>query len=66
MSFKGKSTLLKLLGKILVPKAGNLYLDNKRLDEYSAFEISAAISYLGQNNKTSFDITVGELIKTGA
>ena len=62
----GKSTLLKLLGKILVPKAGNLYLDNKKLDEYSAFEISAAISYLGQNNKTAFDITVGELIETGA
>ena len=62
----GKSTLLKLLGKILVPKAGNLYLDNKKLEEYSAFEISAAISYLGQNNKTAFDITVGELIETGA
>lgn len=54
----GKTTLIKLLTGILKPDKGNIYVDNKDLNNLSFNERSRLISYVPQLVRADYDFTV--------
>lgn len=61
----GKSTLIKCLDRILKPKKGTIYIDEKDLRLFSQSEIAKKIGYIPQGAKYSFPATVFEVILMG-
>ncbi|MED3794523.1 ABC transporter ATP-binding protein [Niallia alba] len=61
----GKSTLLSLLARNRNIDAGSITLSGKELSEYKAKEIAKKIAMVYQNNQTSEDVTVEDLIRFG-
>ncbi|MCO1603472.1 ABC transporter ATP-binding protein [Desulfosporosinus nitroreducens] len=55
----GKSTLLKTLNRILLPKKGNILLDNQEVSKLSRLAIALKMAYVSQhyesNRQTVFD-----------
>ena len=54
----GKTTLIKLLTGILKPDKGNIYVDNKDLNNLSFNERSRLLSYVPQLVRADYDFTV--------
>lgn len=48
-SGSGKTTIAKLLLRFYNPESGNIFLDNKSIDEYPISRIRSNISYVDQN-----------------
>ena len=61
----GKSTVLRLLTKLLVPGSGHVYLDGKRIDEMSQRGIAQKLTMLPQVHDHNLDLTVYDLVKCG-
>lgn len=62
----GKSSLLKTLVGLHRQSAGQILLNGRALDEYSAIERASHISYLAQSQDMSFSFRVKESILLGA
>ena len=58
----GKSTLLKLIMRFETPSHGEIYLNNKIINQYSILEKSKILAYVGQNVYDQFDFTVKDYL----
>jgi len=61
----GKSTLLKVLCKLIKPCSGNVFIDCKNIDCFSRREFAKVISFLPQYVDTSLSFSVVEFIMFG-
>lgn len=61
----GKSTLLKLLSGDFKPSSGEIYFDDKNLNEISIQERSFMRSVMAQSQAIVFDFSVKEIIEMG-
>lgn len=61
----GKSTLLKNIYRDLKPDQGLLYLDGRKIEDYSYRQSALKMSVLGQENELAYDYTVREMVEMG-
>jgi iron complex transport system ATP-binding protein len=61
----GKTTLLKTLLGLLVPKAGEVRLDDRRLGSYDSRERARLIAYVPQSHQATFAFTVETIVLMG-
>lgn len=61
----GKSTLLKLLGAILPPHRGAIYLGNRSLDSIMRQELARLVAYVPQSSAVAFPFTLAEFVLMG-
>lgn len=61
----GKTTLLKLLMNFEKPKSGEIYINNRLINEYSILEKSKQIAYVGQDIFNQFDFSVEDYLLFG-
>lgn len=61
----GKSTLLNLCIQQLMPKSGNIILDNIQMKDLKVRELAKKISAVHQHNVAPMDISVEELVYYG-
>lgn len=61
----GKSTLLKLLSKELSPSKGNIWFNQRQLQEYAIDELARSRAVLSQHNTLSISFRVDELVMMG-
>lgn len=61
----GKSTVLRLLTKLIAPDNGSIYLEGKKIDEMSQKVIAQKLTMLPQVHDYHIDLTVYDLIKYG-
>lgn len=62
----GKSTLLRLLSGELSPTSGAIHLDDRKLGDYSAPELSRRRAVVSQGTPLSFPFSVREVVLLGA
>lgn len=61
----GKSTALMLMAKLIKKDEGNIFVDSKKIENYSQKEYAKKVSVLTQNNEANMRITVKDLIFFG-
>lgn len=61
----GKSTILKTLARIIKPKSGSIYINDKELNSQDSKELAKAMAVLPQSPKAPNGLTVEELISYG-
>lgn len=61
----GKSTLLKSIYKVIKPKHGSVFLDDRDVLKSTPKTISKRMGVVGQFNDMSFDFTVHEMVMMG-
>ena len=61
----GKTTLLKLLTRLLPLEIGNVYLNEKLINTYSSKEFAKKIAVVPQSTNVSFSYTVKEIVELG-
>ena len=61
----GKSTLLRLMSKILKPHDGTIYFSNRNLNEMSDLEVAKAITYMPQSTMLEYQFTVEQVVLMG-
>lgn len=61
----GKTTLLKMLSGILPIRKGEIFLQEKRLQEYPAKQLAQMVAVLSQHSSQSFSYTVKETVSLG-
>ena len=61
----GKSTLLKALARLLGPKAGQVYLDDRAIGSYASKQVAHRLGLLPQTPLAPNGITVGDLVARG-
>ncbi|MCY3624698.1 MAG: ABC transporter ATP-binding protein [Candidatus Dadabacteria bacterium] len=61
----GKSTLLRLLARIINPTGGHILLDGEDISGYEAKELYKKISFLPQTSYFDFPLSVLEVVLTG-
>ncbi|MCD8509867.1 MAG: ABC transporter ATP-binding protein [Bacillus sp. (in: Bacteria)] len=61
----GKSTVLRLLTKLIHPNGGCVYLEGKKIDEMSQKAVAQKLTMLPQVHDHHIDLTVYDLIKHG-
>lgn len=61
----GKSTVLRLLTKLITPESGHVYLEGKRIDEMTQKIIAQKLTMLPQVHDHNIDLTVYDLVKYG-
>ncbi len=61
----GKSTILRTLNGALVPAAGEVRLDSKRLNTYSRRSVAQRVAVVAQEADLRFSVTVSEFVLGG-
>lgn len=61
----GKSTILKTIARIIQPKSGDIYINNKNIKEQSPKDIAKNMAVLPQSPQAPSGLTVEELIAYG-
>lgn len=61
----GKSTLIRLILKLIHPKQGEIWLENKTLQRYSHRQIAKHIAYIPQYHNVPFNYSVLEMVMMG-
>jgi iron complex transport system ATP-binding protein len=61
----GKSTILKTIARILQPKSGDIYINDKNIKEQSSKELAKTMAVLPQSPQAPSGLTVEELIAYG-
>ena len=61
----GKSTVLRALGRLLKPTAGQVVLDGKRIDRTPTREVAKVIALLPQSPTAPEGLTVADLVARG-
>jgi iron complex transport system ATP-binding protein len=61
----GKTTLLKLLGGVLIPRCGDIFFKDQPMSKVSAKEMSQSRSVLPQSTQLTFPYTAMEVVLMG-
>lgn len=61
----GKSTLIKAMARILMPKSGSIEMENKDILKIPSKEVSKLLAMLPQSSSAPEDLTVYDLVKQG-
>lgn len=61
----GKSTLLSIITRLIDRQCGEVYLENKAIENYGKNELSKKISILKQSNNINLRLTIRELVSFG-
>lgn len=61
----GKSTVLKTIARILTPKSGDIYINEKSIKDQSSKELAKTMAVLPQSPQAPNGLTVEELIAYG-
>lgn len=61
----GKSTFLSLITRLIDKDFGEIYIENKKLENYGKNELSKKISILKQSNNINLRLTIRELVSFG-
>src|SRR5215831_12872177 len=61
----GKTSLLKLLAKILKPQEGEIILFGRSLDVTSQIEVARQVAFVPQDNQPTFSFSVAETVLMG-
>lgn len=61
----GKSTLLKIMMGFLKMEDGQIYLDEKKQEEFSILDFSKKVSFITQKSNQNINFNVLELLKLG-
>ncbi|MDD4885259.1 MAG: ABC transporter ATP-binding protein [Sulfuricurvum sp.] len=61
----GKSTLIRLMLRLLRPHGGEIWLNNRSIERYSHREIASHIAYIPQYHNVPFNYTVLEMVMMG-
>jgi iron complex transport system ATP-binding protein len=61
----GKTTLLKMISGILPIQKGEIFIREKRLQEYRAKDLAKIVAVLSQHSSQSFSYTVKETVSLG-
>lgn len=61
----GKSTILKTIARIIQPKSGDIYINDKNIKEQSPKELAKTMAVLPQSPQAPSGLTVEELIAYG-
>ena len=61
----GKSTILKTIARIIQPKSGEIYINDKNIKEQSPKELAKTMAVLPQSPQAPSGLTVEELIAYG-
>ncbi len=61
----GKSTLLKCIYRVLKPTKGVVYLEEKKIEEYSYKSSAQKLAVVAQHNFASFDFKIEEVVLMG-
>ncbi|BAU26753.1 iron complex transport system ATP-binding protein [Aneurinibacillus soli] len=61
----GKSTLVKVLSRLLVPNEGEILLDGQALSSYSSKQLARKIAVVSQDGLAPLPLTVSEAVQMG-
>ncbi|MGX4601187.1 ABC transporter ATP-binding protein [Faecalimicrobium sp. JNUCC 81] len=61
----GKSTLIKAIARILMPKNGSIEMENKDILKMPSKEVSKILAMLPQSSNAPEDLTIYDLVKQG-
>lgn len=61
----GKSTILKTIARIIQPKSGDIYVNNKNIKEQNPKDLAKTMAVLPQSPQAPSGLTVEELISYG-
>ncbi|MDR7077578.1 iron complex transport system ATP-binding protein [Neobacillus niacini] len=61
----GKTTLLKMISGILPTTKGDIYIREKKLQEYTTKQLAQIVAVLSQDSSQSFSYTVKETVSLG-
>ena len=61
----GKTTLLRILLGLLRPNAGQVVIDNRRLQSYDPKQLAKTVAYVSQLTGLNFPLTALELVSLG-
>lgn len=61
----GKTTLIKCINKLLSLSSGNIFINNKNINNMSRKEIAKLIAFIPQEHKLSFDYNVYDFVAMG-
>ncbi len=61
----GKSTLLKNISNFLQPQSGNVYLNHRMLNDYSAVELARQLAVVPQDTFVNYNFSVYDLVMMG-
>ncbi|MEH7111208.1 heme ABC transporter ATP-binding protein [Neobacillus niacini] len=61
----GKTTLLKMISGILPTTKGDIYIREKKLQEYTTKQLAQIVAVLSQHSSQSFSYTVKETVSLG-
>lgn len=61
----GKSSLLKTIYRLVKPSRGQIYFNNRPMEEVSLREAARKIAVVAQNNDYDFDFTVYDMVLMG-
>ena len=61
----GKTTLLRLIGGLLEPAAGQVLVDGREVGSYGARELAQRVAFVRQHAQTDFDFSAFETVLMG-
>jgi len=61
----GKTTLLRLMSRVLVPQEGNVILEDKDINQMSLKELCRKVAFVPQDTMINFSFTVFEIVLMG-
>ena len=61
----GKTTIVKNMNKLLKPKGGHVYIDDRDLAEMSHLDVARIMAFVPNSSNSVFSMSVGEFILMG-
>lgn len=61
----GKSTMLSIIARLMEKQSGEIFLEDRLIDDYGKNELSKKISILKQSNNINIRLTIRELVSFG-
>ena len=61
----GKTTLLRIIGGLLEPTAGQVFIDGQKVGDYTAKALAQKVAFVRQHAQTDFDFSAFETVLMG-
>jgi iron complex transport system ATP-binding protein len=61
----GKTTLLRIIGGLLEPTAGQVFIDGQKVGDYTAKALAQKVAFVRQHSQTDFDFSAFETVLMG-